>query len=103
MELRTLLGGLAGDLEKALRRVDDLHSLRLAVVPANAPGMEQLHVLMNVVHDRPRQEHFEALLRVAGMPLLRAFANAGASIPSDLPELWERHHLRQNTMHIGVL
>ena len=96
-----MLDGLASSFERALAGVDDLHSCRLVVVPATAAGMQQLHVLMNVVHDRLLDAHLRALIAAAGLLFLRVFERSGVSTPADLPALWTRHRLRQNTMHIG--
>jgi hypothetical protein len=102
-ELAGLLGGMAGEFERVLPAVEDLHSFRLVVVPANAGGLRQVHVLMNLVHDRPLDDHLGALLAAAGPLLVRAFAFTGISHPAGLPALWKRHRVRQNTMHIGAV
>jgi hypothetical protein len=102
-DLRAKLDGMAADLEQALTSVDDLHSFRLVVVPATAAGMQQLHLLMNLVHDRRLDVHLDALIASAGPLLVRAFENGGVSVPGDLAVAWKRHRVRQNTMHIGSL
>ncbi|MGH7956354.1 MAG: hypothetical protein ACREH8_05010, partial [Opitutaceae bacterium] len=101
-ELRAVLDELAPNLEQALARVDDLHSFRLVVVPETAAGVQQLHVLMNAVHDRPLDEHFQAVVDAAGPLLAQAFTFCGISAAGELPALWKRHRVRQNTMHIGT-
>ena len=101
LELRNLLDSLASSFESALAGVDDLHSCRLVVVPATAAGMQQLHVLMNVVHDRLLDDHLRALIAAAGPLFLRVFERSGVSAPGDLIALWTRHRVYQNTMHIG--
>lgn len=101
--LRALLDGLAPEFERALGGVDDLHSFRLVVVPATAPGMSRLHLLFNVVHDRPRREHFAALQESAGALLVRAFASTGVTTIEALVSCWERYEVPQATMHLGSL
>jgi hypothetical protein len=101
--LRALLDGLAPEFERVLGTVDDLHSFRLVVVPATAPGMSQLHLLFNVVHDRPRREHFVALQEAAGGLLVKAFAATGVVTPEDLTSCWERYEVAHATMHLGSL
>ena len=100
--LRARLDGLAPELERALPAVEDLHSFRLVVVPPTVTGVKELHLLMNVVHDRPLEEHLRALIGAVGALLVRAFEPAGVSDSAALVALWRRHRVRQNTMHLGV-
>ena len=99
-----MLEPLRPAIAAALPAVDDLHSFRLVVVPANAPGMQQLHLLLNLVHDRPLDEHLSALISCAGHLLTQAFADAENSAnPQELSTLWQQHRVRENTVHLGAI
>ena len=103
-ELRDLLAKLRPTIEAALPAVDDLHSFRLVVVPASAPGVQQLQLLLNLVHDHPLDEHLTALIACAGPSLTQVFASAGGSgDPQELPALWQQHRVRENTLHLGAI
>jgi hypothetical protein len=103
-KLRAALAGLGREFEATLAAVDDLHSFRLVVVPANAPGMRHLHLLVNIVYDRPFEEHFAALMAAAGSVLRRAFTAAGIGGEDDvLRQRLVAHRVRENTKHLGAI
>ena len=103
-QLRTLLAERAARLEAALATVEDLHSFRLVVVPEDAPGVRQTHLLVNFVHDRPLDEHLAALVAAVGRLLAPVFVHAGIKEEGEgLAELWLRHRLRENTKHLGAV
>lgn len=102
--LQATLERMRPALEAALAAVDDLHSFRLVVVPPDAPGLQQLHLLVNAVHDRPLAEHLDGLVAKAGDLLAEAFAAAGGLAgPGGLPALWRRHRVREHTLHLGAI
>jgi hypothetical protein len=95
---RERIDGLEPALQKALARVSDLHSLRLCVVPADLAELEDVQLLINVVHDLPLDQHLEDLDREAGELLATAL---------DIPraDLWNRlhaHRVRERTLHLGA-
>src|SRR3954463_5651304 len=63
--LRSLLEKRAPAIINAVSTIDDLHSFRLVVVPANVTGVGSPQLLLNLVHDRALDEHLASLVGAA--------------------------------------
>ncbi len=95
---------LERELEAGLAEVEDLHFLRLVVVPPDERTGPGLRLLLNVVHDRPPDEHLADLARRAGPALIEALDDAAPSRrPIDLPPLLRAHRVRDDTFYIGAI
>lgn len=103
-ELRATVARFAPRIEAALPGVEDLHSFRLVVVPADAPGMTRTHLLVNFVHDRPLDEHLAAWQAALGPVLGEMLTTVGAvGATEEWPEVLGRHRVRENTVHLGAI
>lgn len=101
---RRRIRGLEGALEAELAGVRDLHFLRLVAVPADARTGAGPRLLLNVVHDRPLDEHLADLTRRAGPILLAMLGDAAPSgRPLDLAPHLVAHRARDHTFYIGAV
>ena len=103
-DLRSRLTGLAPSFQRALEKVDDLHTFRLVAVPPDIGNDRTTRILLSIVHDEPLEKHLARLIEIAGDLLAEAFAGTEfAGPPADLPQFLMRHRLRENTVHLGAI
>lgn len=99
--LKSALLARAEEIQNAVRTLDDLHSFRVLVIPADTEAGQPVRVLLNSIHDRPLREHLDQLAnRTVSMlaPVLRVAVSA-----ADLVALLLRHWTRENTYHLGAI
>ncbi|WP_145168256.1 hypothetical protein [Planctomycetes bacterium Pla133] len=95
---------LEPDLVQRLGEVSDLHFLRLVVVPADERTGQGLRLLLNVIHDRPLDEHLADLTRRAGDVLIDMLGSTAPSgRPMDLPPFLLQHRVRDDALYIGAV